>query len=162
MDLTNHIIRLASQANVKITCAESCTGGLVCAALTDTPGSSKIFDRGFVVYSNLAKIQTLAVSKKSIQAYGAVSEQVAIEMAIGAKKIAKADIALAISGIAGPGGSEFKPEGQVTFGFCWNNGSDSETIEFGPIGRKNVRSSATEHALKTLLRHLKTIYKSNK
>ena len=86
MDLTNDIITLASQAKVKITCAESCTGGLVCAALTDTPGSSKIFDRGFVVYSNLAKIQTLAVSKKSIQAYGAVSEQVAIEMAIGAKK----------------------------------------------------------------------------
>ena len=158
MDLTNDIITLACRANVKITCAESCTGGLVCAALTETPGSSKIFDRGFVVYSNLAKIQTLEVSKKSIQAYGAVSEQVAIEMAIGAKKIAKADIALAISGIAGPGGSEFKPEGQVAFGFCWNNESKSETIEFGPIGRKNVRSAATEHALKTLLKHLKTAY----
>ena len=96
----------------------------------------------------------LRVSETSLRLHGAVSEPVALEMALGAKKDAKADIAIAVSGIAGPGGSDFKPEGRVSFGICWTDGTASETIEFGALGRKGVRNAATQHALRLICKHL--------
>ena len=158
MRLAVDIIAAAKASNLKITCAESCTGGMLCSALTDVPGSSEVFERGFVAYSNKAKVQMLKVSETSLQIHGAVSEPVALEMALGAKDDANADISIAVSGIAGPGGSDFKPEGRVSFGICWTNGTASETIEFGALGRKEVRNAATQHALKLIFKHLGAAY----
>ncbi len=98
--------------------AESCTGGMVAAALTDIAGSSDVFERGFVTYSNAAKIDMLGVSGATLTAHGAVSEQVAQEMAEGALARSKATLAVSITGIAGPGPSEHKPEGRVCFGLA--------------------------------------------
>ena len=98
------------------TAAESCTGGMVMAALTDIAGSSAVVDRGFVTYTNAAKQQMLGVGSETLAAHGAVSEEVAREMAQGALAHSDAQVAVAITGIAGPGGSEHKPEGRVCFG----------------------------------------------
>ena len=99
--------------------AESCTGGLVAGALTDIAGSSTVVDRGFVTYTNLAKKQMLGVTQKSLGNYGAVSEQVAVEMARGALRRSPADVSVAITGIAGPtGGSRSKPVGLVWFAWA--------------------------------------------
>ena len=135
-----------------IACAESCTGGMVAAALTDLPGSSAIFDRGFVTYTNAAKIDLLGVSPDTLTAHGAVSEQVALEMARGALARSGAQIAVSITGIAGPGGSEHKPEGRVCFGLATAAGVQTETVEFGAQGRDAVRLAARDHALGLLLR----------
>jgi nicotinamide-nucleotide amidase len=136
---------------VRIVTAESCTGGMVAAALTDVAGSSEVFERGFVTYSNAAKVDLLGVSEATLATHGAVSEAVAREMAEGALARSAADLAVSITGIAGPGGSEFKPEGRVCFGLA-RKGHETrvETVEFGAPGRGKVRRAATEHAL-TLL-----------
>ncbi len=106
-----------------ITCAESCTGGGIAKAITDIAGSSAYFDRGFVTYSNAAKHDLLGVSEATLAAHGAVSEEVVREMAIGALRAARADLALSVSGIAGPdGGSAEKPVGTVWFGFAGSDG----------------------------------------
>ena len=133
-----------------LTTAESCTGGMLSAAITDMPGSSDIFDRGFVTYSNAAKVQMLGVRLATLEAYGAVSEEVACEMAKGALAQSGADIAVAITGIAGPGGSETKPEGRVCFGLAGPAGIITETVEVGPIGRDQVRRAARDHGLALL------------
>ena len=130
-----------------IACAESCTGGMVAAALTDLPGSSAIFDRGFVTYTNAAKIDLLGVSPDTLTAHGAVSEQVALEMARGALARSGAQIAVSIPGIAGPGGSEHKPEGRVCFGLVTASGIATQTQEFGALGRDKVRRAARDFAL---------------
>ena len=136
---------------LKITTAESCTGGMVAAALTDVAGSSDVFERGFVTYSNAAKVELLGVSEETLAAHGAVSEPVAREMAEGALAHSAAEVAVSITGIAGPGGSEFKPEGRVCFGVA-RKGRETrvETLEFGALGRAKVRKAATEHALELL------------
>ncbi|MEC8667849.1 MAG: CinA family protein [Pseudomonadota bacterium] len=149
--LSEQLLALATDKRLTVTTAESCTGGMVAAAITDIAGSSAIFERGFVTYSNQAKHDMLGVRTETLDAFGAVSEEVAREMAEGARSAAQADIAVAISGIAGPGGSEFKPEGRVCFGWSSIQGTGSETIEFGAIGRDKVRQASTEHALQKLL-----------
>ncbi len=131
--------------------AESCTGGMVAAALTDLPGSSEIFAGGVVTYSNAMKTEALAVPADLIAAHGAVSEPVARAMAEGARERAGATIAVSITGIAGPGGSEFKPEGRVCFGLATQAGCTTETVEFGALGRARVRRAARDHALQLLL-----------
>ena len=132
--------------------AESCTGGLVCAALTDIAGSSDVLDRGFVTYSNAAKQDMLGVSAETLTAFGAVSEEVAAELAAGALNNSRADLAVSITGIAGPGGSEHKPEGRVCFGLAVNGAAiATETQEFEAIGRTKVRMAATKFALNLLL-----------
>jgi nicotinamide-nucleotide amidase len=141
----------ARALDLKVTCAESCTGGMVSAALTDVAGSSTIFERGFVTYSNLAKQEMLGVAPATLDAYGAVSEEVCAEMATGALTRASADIAVSISGIAGPGGSEFKPEGRVCFGLAHAKDLRTETVDFGALGRAQVRAAATDHALNLIL-----------
>lgn len=137
----------ARAREVMIACAESCTGGMVAAALTELPGSSAIFDRGFVTYTNAAKIDLLGVSPDTLTAHGAVSEQVALEMARGALARSGAQIAVSITGIAGPGGSEHKPEGRVCFGLATASGITTQTQEFSALGRDKVRRAARDFAL---------------
>ena len=136
----------------RIATAESCTGGMVAAALTDIAGSSDVFDRGFVTYSNAAKVQMLGVKPATLGAQGAVSEPVALEMAEGARAAAGVDLAVAITGIAGPGGSEFKPEGRVCFALAQDGAPTVvQTVDFGALGRDRVRAAARDHALTLLL-----------
>ena len=140
---------------LKIATAESCTGGMVAAALTDVAGSSDVFERGFVTYSNTAKVQMLGVCEETLAAHGAVSEPVALEMAEGALAHSVADFAVSITGIAGPGGSEFKPEGRVCFGLARKgHGTAVEAVEIGALGRAKVRAAARDHALRLLMRAL--------
>tara|TARA_R110002051_G_scaffold57104_2_gene105797 strand:- start:22052 stop:22537 length:486 start_codon:yes stop_codon:yes gene_type:complete len=145
------LVALARSKELRVATAESCTGGMVSAAITDVAGSSAVFDRGFVTYTNAAKVQMLNVKPETLELYGAVSEQIAVQMAHGALANSRADIAVSITGIAGPGGSDHKPEGRVCFALCTKNQTRSETIEFGAIGRATVRAAATQHALCLLI-----------
>ena len=156
MTTAQRIVDLATKAGVTITTAESCTGGMVSAALTDIAGSSAVFERGFVTYSNQANTDMLGVRAATLEAVGAVSEEVAREMAEGARRSAGAALAVSITGIAGPGGSEHKPEGRVCFGLASTQDTFVETIEFGALGRENVRLAARDHALSLLLSSLKS------
>lgn len=142
------ILRLGRHLGLRFGTAESCTGGLIAAALSDLPGSSDVFEGGFVTYSNAAKIASLGVKQSTLTRYGAVSEEVAREMADGARQALGLDLALSVTGIAGPGGSEFKPEGRVCFGLSSRRDvTHGETIEFGALGRANVREAARNHGL---------------
>jgi nicotinamide-nucleotide amidase len=146
------LLALARAQGARIATAESCTGGMVAAAITDVAGSSDIFDRGFVTYSNAAKVAMLGVAEATLAAHGAVSEPVAREMAEGALARSGAGLAVSVTGIAGPGGSEFKPEGRVCFGLARaGRPTRTETVEFGAPGRASVRRAATDHALALLL-----------
>lgn len=146
------VLAAARARNLHIATAESCTGGMVIAALTDIPGSSDVVDRGFITYSNAAKEEMLGVLAETLEVHGAVSEEVAREMVEGARGRSAAEVAVSITGIAGPGGSEFKPEGRVCFGIAAPGGVTTETVEFGAIGREGVRKAARDHALSLLLR----------
>ena len=148
--LTNNL----STQNLKVTCAESCTGGLLAANLTRLPGSSAWFDMGFVAYSNEAKQQMLNVNPTTLAHYGAVSEEVVREMALGALIASKADYALSISGIAGPdGGSDEKPVGLVWFGVASKKRIWAEFKVFNG-DRDQVRAQAVQHAIQLLLSKL--------
>ena len=145
------VLALARARGVMIATAESCTGGLIVGRLTDVAGSSDAVDRGFVTYSNAAKIEMLGIRPETLDRFGAVSEDIAAEMAQGALRRSRAGIAVAVTGIAGPGGSEHKPEGRVCFGIADAAGVRTETVEFGAIGRAQVRAATVAHAL-TLLK----------
>ena len=127
---------------------------MIGAALTDVAGSSDVFERGFITYSNDAKVEMLGVRPETLAAHGAVSEEVAAEMASGALAHSRAAIAVSVTGIAGPGGSEFKPEGRVCFGLATPAGTRTETVEFGAIGRDAVRRATVAHALDLLAQAL--------
>ncbi|MDR5743902.1 CinA family protein [Caballeronia sp. LZ029] len=134
--------------------AESCTGGMVATAITDISGSSAWFERGFVTYSNLAKIEMIGVPAALIEQHGAVSEPVAKAMAEGALRNSRAQVSVAITGVAGPaGGSDAKPVGTVSF--AWSNRLDTgvETQLFKG-DREQVRAQAAAHALRKLLEFL--------
>ena len=152
MNAAETLLQRARTAQVMIATAESCTGGLVSGAITEVPGSSDIFERGFVTYSNDAKRQMLGVLSATLEAYGAVSEEVAGEMATGALKHSNADIAISVTGLAGPGGSEHKPEGRVCFGIA-KRGQNVRvvSVEFGALGRGAVRQASVDYALDLLL-----------
>lgn len=146
------LLARARAAGAVVATAESCTGGLLAGAITEVPGSSDIFDRGFVTYSNAAKVGTLGVSEATLAARGAVSEEVAREMAEGALARSSATLAVSVTGIAGPGGSEVKPEGRVCFGLAARGRpTRSETVEFGALGRGEVRRRSVDHALALLI-----------
>ncbi|KGJ13623.1 CinA family protein [Paracoccus sanguinis] len=149
--LAAEVLAAARARGVTLATAESCTGGLIAAALTEVPGSSDVVDCGFVTYSNAAKTRMLGVSEATLAAHGAVSEAVAAEMAAGAQARSGAGMAVAVTGIAGPGGSEFKPEGRVCFGLATPEGVRTETVEFGSRGRRAVRAATVEHALRMVL-----------
>ena len=131
--------------------AESCTGGMIAAACTDLSGSSNWFERGFVTYSDAAKTELLGVDPALIAQHGAVSEQVARAMAFGAVRHSKAQVSVAVTGVAGPtGGTPHKPVGTVWFGFQVDGQLSSETRRFAG-DRAAVRAATVEHALQTLL-----------
>ena len=157
MSVVSQLLGIALEKNLMLTSAESCTGGMVAAALTDLPGSSAMMERGFVTYTNVAKIEMLGVLPATLQAHGAVSEAVAAEMAQGALAHSNAQLSVSVTGIAGPGGSEHKPEGRVCFGVAHKAGFVVETKEFGAIGRDLVRAAARDHALGLLLDNVQTL-----
>ncbi len=141
----------ARHSGVMIATAESCTGGLVAASITDIPGSSDVFERGFVTYSNVSKVELLKVDSGTIARHGAVSWQVAKAMAEGALRNSEAHIAVSITGVAGPGGTDLKPEGTVCFGLSSVRADTfTETRRFGAVGRESVRAASVQHALALL------------
>ena len=153
-DLAARVVAENRAAGRKVVLAESCTGGLVAAALTDIAGSSAVLDRGYVTYSNESKIEMLGVSKDIIDAFGAVSVACVYAMAQGALARSKADVAVAISGIAGPdGGTPEKPVGTVVFAKLVRGEAQPEAEHkvFAETTRAGVRLQATLSALELLL-----------
>ncbi len=148
------VVHRARAAGAWLAAAESCTGGLLMAALTDVPGASSVVDRGFVTYSNGAKREMLGVLQETLDRHGAVSSEVAAEMAEGALRRSDATLSVAITGIAGPGGSENKPEGLVCFAVATAEGIETRIVEFGALGRKIVRQRSVDQALELLARAL--------
>jgi nicotinamide-nucleotide amidase len=146
------VVEDCAAKGLTIATAESCTGGLIAAVLTEIAGSSAVVDRGFVTYSNEAKTGMLDVAPSLIGEYGAVSREVAIAMAEGAIRASPADIAIAVTGIAGPGGgSAEKPIGLVHFSVALRNGLTTHAERrFGDIGRSAVRLAAVEAALEMI------------
>ncbi|NIJ06609.1 nicotinamide-nucleotide amidase [Sphingomonas vulcanisoli] len=154
--LARRVIDANRAAGRRIAVAESCTGGLVSAALTEIPGSSDVFLAGFVTYADEAKIAALGVAQDVIETFGAVSLATAWAMAHGAAAKANADIAVAITGIAGPsGGSDRKPVGTVIFARALKNDDPDKALtdekRFGDIGRGGIRHQAALCALELLL-----------
>lgn len=156
-DLAQQVLETNKAQGRRIAVAESCTGGLVSAALTQWAGSSEVFERGYVTYSNAAKVEELGVSADIIDAFGAVSIAVAWAMAQGALKRSGADIAVSITGVAGPGGgTEKKPVGTVVFA-CIKKGDDPEKVvaelkRFGEeLSRDEIRRQAALCALELFL-----------
>lgn len=152
--LARAVLAAARARAWRIATAESCTGGLVSGALTDIAGSSDVFDRGFVTYSYPAKVAMLGVPQILLTQHGAVSEPVARAMAEGALAASDAELAVAITGVAGPGASEAKPEGLVWFATATAEDTRAERFEFGALGRARVRARSVETALALLLRAL--------
>lgn len=156
IDSTQTLASMLIARDWKIALAESCTGGLVCATLTDLAGSSAWFERGYVTYSNEAKTECLGVPAELIESFGAVSEQVANAMATGAQQASGANVAISITGIAGPsGGSLEKPVGTVCFGWAIQSSSSesriiSKTMHFDG-DRSAIREQAKEYALSELI-----------
>jgi nicotinamide-nucleotide amidase len=155
-ELAERVGQRLRAAERRIVTAESCTGGWVAKALTDIPGSSQWFECGFVTYSNAAKMRDLGVSARTLESFGAVSEQAVREMAEGALRVAGADVALAVSGIAGPdGGTPAKPVGLVWFCVAARQAITTDLIadekRFGG-DRAAVRSRCVQHALRLTLR----------
>ena len=151
-DLASSVLESCRKAGLKLATAESCTGGMVAAALTDIAGSSDVVERGFVTYSNEAKTELLGVPASMIAAHGAVSAQVATAMVQGALAHAPVDIAVSVTGIAGPGGAtKGKPVGLVYFAVA-RKGGDSRVERHNYQGeRASIRAAATERALELLL-----------
>jgi len=131
--------------------AESCTAGMIAARIADVAGASAVLDRGFVTYSDAAKVDMLGVRPGTLAARGAVSEAVAAEMARGALARSQARIAVSVTGVAGPGGSGRKPEGRVCFAVATAAGTWTETVDFGARGRARVRRASVAHALGMVL-----------
>ena len=147
-DIVRKVSKNLHENNLSLASAESCTGGWVAKQITDIAGSSAIFDRGFVTYTNQAKQEMLGVQSVTLEQYGAVSEAVVIQMAEGALKFSHADIALSISGIAGPGGgSEEKPVGTVCFGWMRKGGTALATTVVFKGDRDQVRRQSVDYAL---------------
>lgn len=152
-DAAQRLLDAVGRRGLWVTTAESCTGGLLGAALTSAPGTSAVFDRGYITYSNAAKTALLGVDSALIEAHGAVSPETARAMAAGARSRAGADIGVSITGVAGPGGgSEDKPVGLVHFGVALADGS-VEHLEkrFGDLGRDGVRLEAVRTGLSLLI-----------
>ncbi len=150
--LARHVIETAVARGLTIATAESCTGGLVAGALTAIAGSSAVVERGFVTYSNAAKVELLGVPADLIEAHGAVSEQVASAMADGALTRSSARVSVSVTGVAGPGGgSADKPVGLVHFGAVGPGGAIQAEHRFGDIGREEVRLASVRVALGLLL-----------
>jgi nicotinamide-nucleotide amidase len=156
VDRAQEVVEANRKAGRRIAVAESCTGGLVCAALTEIPGSSDVLEAGFITYSNQAKMNRLQVSRDVLETFGAVSVATAWAMARGALEASGADVAVAITGIAGPGGgTPGKPVGTVVFARAERDGDPSKIVadqkSFADEGRAGVRLQATLCALELLM-----------
>lgn len=150
--LVEQLSNLLHEKNMTLVTAESCTGGLIASAMTDRAGSSKVFERGFVTYSNASKEQALGVSKHIIDNYGAVSHECADAMVLGALEHSEADIGVSVTGIAGPdGGTPEKPLGLVYIAVCVRGNEPDITENFFKGSREEIRKAATEKALSLLI-----------
>ncbi len=146
--LAEELKSLCLHKKFMIVTAESCTGGLLAGALTSVPGLSDVFDRGYITYSNKAKVEDLGVSQELIDEKGAVSAEVARTMAIGALAKSEAQVSISVTGIAGPtGATAEKPIGRVHIAVCLNGATMDQTCDFGDIGRDNVRTKSVLAAL---------------
>jgi nicotinamide-nucleotide amidase len=160
LDTVQTLAEILRSRNWKMTVAESCTGGLVCATLTELAGSSEWFERGYITYSNQAKAESLGVPAELIQSFGAVSEEVAKAMAKGAQLNADVNAAISITGIAGPGGgSAEKPVGTVCFGWSIQNEAGenrvlTKTMHFAG-DRQTIREQSCNYVLSELAKLLK-------
>lgn len=151
-DLARKIIAHAKDEAITITTAESCTGGLIGAALTEISGSSAVFDRGFITYSNQAKIEMLGIHKDTLNTHGAVSAQTAQEMALGALQQSQAMLSVSVTGIAGPKSDDSeKPVGLVYIATAFGDKVIVQENQFGDLGRQGVREATTIKALAMLL-----------
>ena len=154
--LSKNIIKKLSKKKIKISFAESCTGGLLSSTITSTIGSSKIFSIGIVTYSNQSKIKILKIPKKTIRKYGAVSEQVCLAMVKNINKIGKTSMSVSITGIAGPkGGSKKKPVGLVFVGIKKGNKISVKKYLFKNKGRSYIQQAAVKKSLGLILGALK-------
>ena len=152
LELARSLLDSCTANHLKVATAESCTGGWVAKILTDLPGSSAVFDRGFVTYSNEAKMDMLDVPMQTIEQWGAVSQQTVMAMTLGALTNSRAQLAVAISGIAGPsGGSPSKPVGTVWFAWQRQGQQAQTAIQRFYGDRDSVRSQAVTTALRGLL-----------
>ncbi len=153
----DRLVALLIEKNYRVTAAESCTGGLFCAGVVSVADASKVFDRGFVTYSEAAKTALVGVPPEMIAGYGVVSEQTAAAMAKGACIKAGADVGVGITGFAGPsGGDQFAPLGTVCFGFCVGGSVSTARMDWGAIGRNSVREAAVRFACEKLCALLET------
>lgn len=151
LDLSAALLEACRHRGLKIATAESCTGGLIAGILTEIPGSSDVVDRGFVTYSDEAKSEMLGVPSDVIEAKGAVSEEVARKMAEGALAHSRADIAVSVTGVAGPGGGTAeKPVGLVHMAVARASGTRHVRIEFGDLTRTDIRQLTVGRALRLL------------
>ncbi|MET3590028.1 nicotinamide-nucleotide amidase [Bartonella silvatica] len=150
------ILTACRKKGLLLATVESCTGGLIAANLTNIAGSSDVFDCGFVVYSNEAKMRLVGVSPELIKTYGAVSKEVALAMAEGGLQYSQADIAVSVTGIAGPGGAcPGKPVGLVHFAVAHKNRKTlHKKIHFGNLDRQAIRYATVENALQMVLKSL--------
>jgi nicotinamide-nucleotide amidase len=149
-DLADEVLDLAHERELKLATAESCTGGLLAALLTDVEGRGHVFERGFVVYSKEAKCDLLGIAREKVESCGAVSKAIAVEMAHGALRRSRADVALSITGFAGPADDD-QEEGLVHFACTRRQGATSHReAHFGPIGRQGVRIETLKVALEML------------
>ena len=154
--ISKKIVNKLIKKKLTISIAESCTGGLLSSALTSVGGSSKIFNLGFVVYSNESKINVLKIPKNIIKVYGAVSKRVCFDMAKNLKKISKTDISVSITGIAGPsGGIKKKPVGLVYIGIKKGNRTEIKKYLFKNKGRAYIQKAAVNKSLELILSFLK-------
>ena len=149
------VVNKLIQKNYHISFAESCTGGMACAALVSIADASKVLDVSFVTYANAAKMKYLGVKEETIEQFGVVSEEIAGQMAEGVAKEAGSQVGVGITGVAGPGGgTKEKPVGMVCFGFYINGEVTTVTKQFGEIGRNEVRDASVEFVLDKLLEML--------
>ena len=156
MTMSEELVSLLIDKGHTISFAESCTGGMAAASIVDVADASKVLNASFVTYANEAKIKYANVSGETLDKYGAVSEQTAGEMAEGTARANNADVAVGISGIAGPtGGTEDKPVGTVCFGYYVAGKLFTETVHFGNLGRNNVRRKSVEHVTDVIINELK-------
>lgn len=157
MSVNEELVKVLTDKKMTVSTAESCTGGLISKLITDVSGSSEVFGYGFVTYANEAKINILGVWDEALSQYGAVSEPVAVLMSCGARRVSKSDIAISVTGIAGPGGGTAeKPVGLVYVSLSTPDGTICRKCNFSGT-REEVRLQTAEFALNLALKYLKLI-----
>ena len=151
MTIEEQVVNKLIDRGFHISFAESCTGGLCCGTLVNVSNASKVLDMSFVTYANEAKVELINVNPETIENYGVVSEQVAGEMCIGVAEKAHSEVGVGITGVAGPtGGTAKKPVGMVYFGFYVLGNVTTRTMQFGNIGRNEVRAKSVDFVFNTL------------